>query len=160
MRFLTVKLIIDIFSKRNFLIVFCLPLLLVGCATNSVNVSKDLLLSKSGYIKSETIAYQWFGVGRIHLFGGPKNVTKDEPTRFHINMFVVDNEGCKIIYYAKDGKKLESTKSASLYGYLSDENILVKVICKGDNSNIDYKIQAVSDGIEYSRSGSLYYFRA
>lgn len=135
--------------------------LVTSCATAKFT---DLPLKNSDFTNKKITAYQEFGFEYDAGYDdsipvGVKNIGNDNPTEFSVNLFIGNNDNCKFIYLdpSKSGKKIKETKSASFKTYLSKQNILLKAICVGKESNINYKIVAKADGIQYTRVGNLSY---
>lgn len=78
-----------------------------------------------------------------------------------VNVYIGDNYGCKFTYTMdKEGKKEEIAKTSSFVSYLSGSNELLKLECKGEDSNIDYKIIVYANNVEYDKVGNLSYLAA
>lgn len=132
--------------------------LLSSCAKDD-GKAKELPLLKHNYSKSKHTASQVFGFDYATTPKGIYNVVNKEPTKFTVNVYIADNEGCKFTYTKdKDGDHEEDfTKTQSFTAYLSGRNELLKLQCKGEQSNIDYKIVAYANGAEYDNIGNLSY---
>lgn len=114
---------------------------------------------KHKYSKSKHTAYRIFGFDYATTPSGIYNVVNKEPTKFTVNVYIADNEGCKFTY-TKDDKgahqdQFDSTQSFT--AYLSGRNELLTLECTGKQSNIDYKIIAYANGIEYDSIGNFSY---
>jgi len=148
--------ITKILSKKNGLSVFIVAML-SGCATGPQK-AQELTLIKHDYSTKKTLAYNYFGFYSDNIPRGIYNIMDKKPTEFSMNIYVGDNQGCKFIYTKNEkGDTGEVSKTESINGYLSGGNILLKLNCKGKNSNIDYKVLAYAKGIEYDRVGNLSY---
>ena len=129
--------------------------LVTSCATAKFT---DLPLVDSDFTKPKITAYKKFGFDYDAIPASVQNIAGINPTEFGVNLFIGNNDNCEVLYVkSKDGKKDRETKSASFKAYLSEQNILLKVICAGKDSNIDYKIIAKAKGIEYTHVGNLSY---
>ena len=130
-------------------------LLVTSCATAKFT---DLPLINSNFIKSKITAYKKFGFEYDAMPANVQNIDGADPTEFNVNVFIANNENCEVLYInSKDRETETETKSASFKAYLSEQNILVKVICAGKNSNIDYKITAKTNDVKYTNIGNLSY---
>ncbi len=152
-----------IFSK-NFLIVSVLSVffvLLTSCATDDGYQGQPLPVIKHGYSKKKQMAYNIYGFKFENTPRGIYNILDKKPTQFLVNVYIGDNYGCKFIYTMnKDGKKEEISKTSSFESYLSGSNELLKLECKGEDSNIDYKIVVYANNTEYDKIGNLSYLVA
>ncbi len=119
----------------------------------------DLPLMDSSFTKSKITANKKFGFNYDAMPAGVQNVGGVNPTEFNVDLFITNNQDCKFIYLkSKDGKKDTETETTSFKAYLSEQNILLKVICAGEASNVDYKITAEDNGVKYTNIGNLSYF--
>lgn len=132
--------------------------LVISCTTDSYQ-ARELPLLKHGYSKKKLTAYNIFGFRYDTKKRGIFNVIDEKPTEFLVNIYIGDNQGCKFIYTADTkGKQGEITQTSSFTSYLSGRNELLKLECKGKDSNIDYKVTTYANAIEYDRVGSLSYY--
>ena len=133
---------------------------LSGLLISSCDASKftDLPLINSDFTKPKITAYKKFGFDFNEMPANVQNIDGVHPTEFKVNVFIANNNDCEILYIkSKDGKKDREIKSASFNAYLSEQNTLIKVICAGKESNIDYKITARANGVKYTHVGNLSY---
>jgi hypothetical protein len=129
--------------------------LVASCATAEFT---DLPLIDSEFTKPKVTAYKRFGFDFDAMPANVQNIDGINPTEFSVNLFIGNNDNCEVLYVkSKDGKKDRETKSTSFNAYLSEKNTLLKVICAGKDSNIDYKITAKANGIKYTHVGNLSY---
>lgn len=118
----------------------------------------DLPLVGNSFSKSKVTAYKKFGFDYDAMPADVQNIGGVNPTEFRVNVFVANNNGCEFIYTkSKNDEKDTETKSNAFSAYLSYQNILLKVICAGKDSNIDYKIIAKAKGVKYTHVGNLSY---
>lgn len=138
--------------------VLLIVIFLSGCAKDD-GKAKELPLLKHSYSKPQHTAYQIFGFDYATTPKGVYNVVNKVPTKFTVNVYIADNEGCKFTYTKdEDGYHQEEfTQSQSFTAYLSGRNQLLTLQCKGKQSNIDYKIVAYANGVEYDNIGNLSY---
>ena len=130
--------------------------LVTSCATAKFT---NLPMTNSDFTKPKVTAFQKFGFDYEAMPEGVQNVDGIEPTEFNVHLFVGNNDDCKVIYInSKDGKKDKQSKTSVFKAYLSAQDTLLKVICAGEESNIDYKIIAKANDIEYTHIGNLSYF--
>lgn len=136
-----------------------LIVLLIGCISEDVkNKYKGLTLTDHQFISSKATAYKTLGFDYDAVPSEINNIDKASPTEFLVKLYVGDNKDCKVIYTAsEDGKEGQETNTSSFKAYLSPKDTLVKVVCVGKESNIDYKITAIAKGVTYSRIGNLSY---
>lgn len=136
-----------------------LSTLIVGCISEDVkDQHKGLALTNHEYVSSKTTAFKTFGFDQDSIPSGIDNIDEASPTEFKVKLYVGDNKDCKVIYIASDdGTKSQETKTAEFKAYLSPRDTLVKVVCAGKDSNIDYKITAVANKVTYTRIGNLSY---
>ncbi|WP_425536917.1 FTL_1709 family lipoprotein [Francisella-like endosymbiont] len=145
-----------VFSKKIIIAMF-MALLVTSCTTDSYQ-ARELPLLKHGYSKKKLTAYNIFGFRYDNAPRGIFNVIDEKPTEFLVNIYIGDNQDCKFIYTADTkGKQDEITQTGSFTAYLSSRNELLKLECKGKDSNIDYKVITYVNAIEYDRVGSLSY---
>ncbi|MFV9958672.1 MAG: hypothetical protein AB8V31_05790 [Francisella endosymbiont of Hyalomma scupense] len=117
-----------------------MALLVTSCTTDSYQ-ARELPLLKHGYSKKKLTAYNIFGFRYDNTPRGIFNVIDEKPTEFLINIYIGDNQDCKFIYTADTkSKQDEITQTGSFTAYLSSRNELLKLECKGKDSNIDYKV--------------------
>ena len=129
--------------------------LVTSCATAKFT---DLPLINGNFTKSKITAYKRFGFEYDAMPANVQNIDGVSPTEFGVNLFISNNDNCEVLYTkSKDGKKGKETKTASFKAYLSEQNILLKVICAGKESNIDYKIIAKANGVTYTHVDNLSY---
>lgn len=149
-----------IFSKRPFKRIATISIfaaILSGCVTGAQE-AQELPLIKHNYSTKKTLAYNHFGFNFDSVPRGIYNILDEKPTEFTINIYIADNQSCKFVYTKNDkGDTEQVTKTESVKGYLSGENVLLKLDCKGKESNIDYKVIAYANGVEYDRIGNLSY---
>nr|AAV29876.1 NT02FT0488 [synthetic construct] len=146
-----------VFFSRKVIIVMLMTLLVTSCTTDKYQ-ARELPLLKHGYSKKNLTAYNIFGFCCDNTPSGIFNIIDKKPTEFLVNIYVGDNQGCKFIYAADTkGKQGEITQTGSFTAYLSGRNELLKLECKGKDSNIDYKVIAYANAIEYDRVGNLSY---
>ncbi|WP_150466804.1 hypothetical protein [Francisella sp. SYW-9] len=148
-------------QKRTIFYLWFLVLLITSLLSSCANdkKAKELPIIKHSFSKSKHTAYQVFGFDYATTPNGIYNVVNKEPTKFIVNVYIADNEGCKFTY-TKDRKgahqgQFDSTQSFT--AYLSGRNELLKLECTGKQSNIDYKIIAYANGVEYDNIGNLSY---
>ncbi|AJI57751.1 hypothetical protein LA02_147 [Francisella philomiragia] len=155
---------IKIFFSRKFLVVLLLSVsfLLSGCSTTGDGYQGQVLpIIKHGHSKKKQTAYNIYGFKFENTPSGIYNILDKKPTEFLVNVYVGDNYGCKFTYTMdKEGKKEEITKTSSFVSYLSGSNELLKLECKGEDSNIDYKIVVYANNVEYDKVGNLSYLAA
>lgn len=143
-------------SMLKTLTICLLSSFVVGCAAEAKLVGLPVL--NSNFTEPKVTAYKNFGFEDDSLPKNMQNIMGVDPTEFDVNLFVGQNQDCKIIYTTSiDGVKDQETKSASFKAYLTPENVLIKVICAGEESNIDYKIIAKANGQSYYYVGNLSY---
>lgn len=147
-----------LFYKGIFVLFIIVGLLLSSCAKDDGKARK-LPLLEHDFSKSKHTAYQIFGFDYATTPKGIYNVVDKEPTKFTVNVYIADNQGCQFTYTKdRDGDHQEQfDKSQSFTSYLSGRNELLRLDCKGEQSNIDYKIIAYANGVEYDRIGNLSY---
>ena len=147
-------------NKLSKIISKTLAVSLIGSLVTSCATAKftDLPLIDNNFTKPKITAYKRFGFEYDAIPTNVENIAGANPTEFKVNVFIGNNDDCEILYTkSKDGEKDRATESASFKAYLSDQNILLKVICAGKDSNIDYKITAKANGIKYTHVGNLSY---
>ncbi|MED7787689.1 hypothetical protein [Francisella sp. 19X1-34] len=138
-------------------LVLLISSLLSSCASDKK--ARELPIIKHNFSKSKYTAYQVFGFDYATTPDGIYNVVNKVPTKFTVNVYIADNEGCKFTY-TKDDKGAHQdyfTSTQSFTAYLSGRNELLKLECTGKQSNIDYKIVAYANGVEYDNIGNLSY---
>lgn len=149
-----------ILSKIPFKKVFIISTVaavLSSCATG-LQKAQELPLVKHSYSTKDTTAYNRFGFDYNSTPSGIYNILDKKPTEFTMNIYIGDNQGCKFIYTKNDkGDTEQVTKTESVKGYLSGKNVLLELDCKGKDSNIDYKVLAYANGVEYDKVGNLSY---
>ncbi|MDE4974042.1 hypothetical protein NAI33_09765, partial [Francisella tularensis subsp. holarctica] len=84
---------------RKVIIVMLMTLLVTSCATDKYQARERPLL-KQGYSKKNLTAYNIFGFCYDNTPRGIFNIIDKKPTEFLVNIYVVDNQGCKFIYTA------------------------------------------------------------
>ena len=135
--------------------VFLFSLLVTSCTAVKFT---DLPLIDSNFTKPKITAYKNFGFNYDAMPANVQNIDDINPTEFNVNVFTGNNHGCKILYVkSKDGEKDQKTNTSSFKAYLSDQDILLKIVCAGKDSNIDYKITAEANGVKYTHVGNLSY---
>jgi hypothetical protein len=147
------------FGYKKISLVLGAAIILSSCVTQNIQPAKMLPLIGHGHSKAKKVAYNKFGFDpESDISSGMFNIYDNNPTEFKVNIYIGDNQGCKFIYLKdKKGTKAEIMQSGSIKAYLSAKGVLLDLQCQGDKSNIDYKIEAYSNGVEYDRSDNLSY---
>ncbi|BCD91673.1 hypothetical protein fh0823_18120 [Francisella halioticida] len=114
---------------------------------------------KHNYSKSKHTAYQIFGFDYATTPKDIYNVVNKVPTKFTVNVYIADNENCEFTYTKDESGDHQGQfrSSQSFTAYLSGKNELLRLECEGKQSNIDYKIVAYANGVEYDNIGNLSY---
>lgn len=145
------------FMSKKILTILAGGLVLSSCATGP-QMARELPVTKHSYSKSKHEAYKKFGFDYDSTPKGIFNTVNKKPTEFDVHVYIGENQDCKFIYTSTMDEGTESFADTKAFkAYLNGHNTLLELRCKGNDSNIDYKVEAYANGIEYDNIGNLSY---